>query len=403
MPTNVYFDHDYPEEQNLYESLVIESLQIYGQETYYIPRFAIRDDEILNEEFSKFSAAYAVEMYIENTQGFEGEGTLLSKFGLEIRDQANFIVSRSRFRQLVELPDNPIREIRPQEGDLIYLPLANSLFEIKFVEHEQPFYQLRNLPTYQLQCELFEYSHESIDTGIASVDDFESRHASRTIVAIDGGTTGFAVQDKISQRIQTFRPSTAQLTAIVDPNSGFVTSVRIDEPGFGYRNEPDITFPAPFQGTAAEGTAVINSSGEVIDVTVTNAGSDYVGNVEITDITESPLDDRPEIVITGEVAEFTETRPADAENNVTRTADLALVGIEASNGSISSFNPDGENILDSEGNDTGWSITQVYDVNDLDRYIDPVQDDFADNSQYQITADDILDFSEENPFGDPRI
>ena len=161
-PTNVYFDHDYEEEQNLYESLIIEALAIYGQETYYIPRSEITDDEILNEKFSRFSDAYAIEMYIENTQGFEGEGTLLSKFGLEIRDQANFIVSKRRFRQLVHLDDNDIYADRPDEGDLIYLPLANSLFEIKFVEHEQPFYQLRNLPTYQLQCELFEYSHEQI-------------------------------------------------------------------------------------------------------------------------------------------------------------------------------------------------------------------------------------------------
>lgn len=396
-PTNVYFDHDYREEQNLYEDIIIEALQIYGQETYYIPRYAIRDDEILNEEYSKFSDAYALEMYIENTNGFEGEGNLLSKFGLEIRDQATFIVSKRRFRQLVELPDNAVREIRPQEGDLVYLPLANSLFQIKFVEHEQPFYQLRNLPTYHLQCELFEYNHEEMDTGIASVDDFETQHATRTIVQISGGSRGFAPREEIRQRIQTAKASDAALTAIVDTNAGEVASVTIDESGFGYEEAPAIEFPVPFQGTAATGTATINDAGEVISVSVDTPGSGYTGDVEITDITESPVDDRPEVNILGEVAKFTQT-----QDDPTRVGDLEIVGVHADDGSLSDFVPGEETIYSvTQEEDTGWSIDDVYDLDDIDKYISPDQDDFADNTRYEIDSDDIIDFSEANPFGEP--
>src|SRR6056297_2411577 len=125
MPTNVFFSPAVRSEQLLYEDLIIEGLRMYGQDVLYIPRVAITTDEILNEEYSRFRDAYAVEMYIANTEGFEGEGNLLSKFGLEIRDQATFIVSRRRFQQLVDINVNALEEERPREGDLIYLPLSN--------------------------------------------------------------------------------------------------------------------------------------------------------------------------------------------------------------------------------------------------------------------------------------
>jgi len=307
--TNVYFDHDYSEEQFLVEDLIIEALGIYGQPTYYIPRGAIRDDEILNEEYSRFSDAYAIEMYIENTSGFEGEGTLLSKFGLEIRDQATFILAKRRFRQLVEIDSNAVSSNRPREGDLIYLPLANSLFVIKFVEHEQPFYQLNDLPTYKLQCELFEYSHEDMDTGIPSIDQFQTEHATRTVLQISApaGTSGFSPREEIAQKIQDFKASNCAATAIVDVSTGEVTSVSIDESGFGYETPPTVNFPIPLTGSIAQGTASINDAGEVTSISVTNPGSGYTGDVEITDIEESPVEDQAEVKILGEVAKFTRT------------------------------------------------------------------------------------------------
>ena len=120
---------------------------------------------------------YSVEMYIENTEGFEGEGDLLSKFGVEVRDQATFVLSRRTWNRFVSLDQNLVTSTRPQEGDLIYFPLGNQIFEIRFVEHENPFYQLGKLNVFKLQCETFEYSHESFDTGIAELDGVEDSFA----------------------------------------------------------------------------------------------------------------------------------------------------------------------------------------------------------------------------------
>ena len=174
MPRNVYFSQAVKSEQNLYEDLIIESLGIYGQDVYYIPRTIVNRDSILNEDpASTFDDAFLMEMYIENTEGFEGEGDLYSKFGLEIRDEVNFVISRKIWDRYVGLQDEVNENPRPREGDLIFLPLTNKFFEVMFVEHEQPFYQLSNLPVYRLQCALYEYAEEEFDTGIAGIDAIE--------------------------------------------------------------------------------------------------------------------------------------------------------------------------------------------------------------------------------------
>ena len=171
MARNVYFSQAVGSEQNLYEDLVIESLKIYGQDVYYIPRTIVNKDNIMGEDIaSKFDDAYMIEAYIENPEGFGGSGDLYSKFGLEIRDDANFIISRRQWDRLVGIWNNVIEATKPQSGDLIYLPMSNSMFEIMMVEDEQPFYQLSNLPVYKLQCSLFEYNNESLETGVAAID-----------------------------------------------------------------------------------------------------------------------------------------------------------------------------------------------------------------------------------------
>ena len=178
MPRNVYFSQAVKSEQNLYEDLIIESLGIYGQDVYYIPRTLVNRDNVLNEDpASTFDDAYLLEMYIENTEGFEGAGDLYSKFGLEIRDDATFIVSRRRWETRVGIFDDNIIDPRPQEGDLIFLPMTNSFFEISYVEDDSPFYQLSNLPVYRMQCTLFEYNDEDFDTGITAVDDATAKVA----------------------------------------------------------------------------------------------------------------------------------------------------------------------------------------------------------------------------------
>ena len=178
MAKNLYISDKVKSEQELYENIVIESLKIYGQEVYYIPRDLVNEDTILGDDpVSSFNSAYKVEMYIENVEGFDGEGDLFTRFGVEIRDEATFIVARRRWSDTVARYDNEITVLRPKEGDLIYLELSKSLFQINHVEHEQPFYQLSNLPVFKLRCSLFEYTGEDLDTGIETIDDIETKYA----------------------------------------------------------------------------------------------------------------------------------------------------------------------------------------------------------------------------------
>ena len=186
MPTNVFFNHAVPTEQHLYEDLVVESLRMYGQDTLYLPREIVEEDSILGEDVqSTFGDAYGVEMYIENPEGFEGEGDLMSKFGVEIRDQATFVISVRSWERFVSLDTNLATSLRPNEGDLIYLPLSGSLFEIKFVEHEMPFYQVGKLFVFKLQAELFEYAGEDFDTG-TDADFVEEQQAYRVDLRMSG-------------------------------------------------------------------------------------------------------------------------------------------------------------------------------------------------------------------------
>jgi len=175
MPRNVYFSQAVRSEQQLYEDLIVESLKIYGQDVYYIPRTLINRDAILDEDpASKFDDAYLIEAYLENVDGFNNTIDLYSKFGLEIRDEAEFVISRKVWERRVAGADpsysgnvNP----KPREGDLLFLPMTNTFFEIKFVEDDKPFYQLSDLPVYKLTTEIFEYSGEDFDTEIDVIDD----------------------------------------------------------------------------------------------------------------------------------------------------------------------------------------------------------------------------------------
>ena len=205
MPRNVYFSQAVQTEQHLYEDLIIESLKIFGQDAFYLPRTIINRDEIFGEDSSsKFDDAYMIETYIENPEGFEGEGDLYSKFGLEIRDEASFIISRRQWQKFIGIHYDNVAYPKPDEGDLIYLPLSNSFFEIKFVEEEQPFYQLSNLPVYKLSCALFEYNDESIDTGVAAIDTTQAKNAYQVTlsVAVTAGNH-FSIGETITQTVAT--------------------------------------------------------------------------------------------------------------------------------------------------------------------------------------------------------
>lgn len=202
MATNIYFSQKVKSEQNLFEDIVIESLKMYGQDVYYLPRDVVNKDPIFGDDIpSRFNSAYKIEMYIENVDGFDGEGDLMTKFGVELRDQATFIVARRRWNQTVKRYDNEINSVRPREGDLIYLTLSNTMFEITHVEHELPFYQLSNLPTYKLRCEKFEYSDEDLDTNIATIDTIEQVGYVVKLTLQDSAAKGFIIGNAATQTL----------------------------------------------------------------------------------------------------------------------------------------------------------------------------------------------------------
>ena len=241
MATNVYFNHfSYGREQDLIEDLTIEAIKIYGHNLKYIPRTIVARDNLYGEDsLSTFNDAADVEMYIKNVEGFDGEGDLLSRFGLQIRDEMTFTVARKRFDQIrteklmTEVGYNylnedadtnsPSRQFltgnnetesiilesgtangysittnRPTEGDLIYFPMVDKLFEIKFVEHEQIFYQTGRLQTYDIRCELFEYSSERLDTGYSEIDGVEDQFSLDVLaneLLLDGQDGGVLGED----------------------------------------------------------------------------------------------------------------------------------------------------------------------------------------------------------------
>jgi len=164
-------------EQRLHEDLIIEGLNIYGHNVYYLPRSLVNQDLILGEDtLSKFDDSYIIEMYVETSEGFSGESELINKFGLEIRDDTTFVLSKRRWNDAVDSYHTMIKEGRPNEGDIIYYPLMNSFFEIQFVEDQEPFFQLGNLPVYKLRATRWEYSSERLNTGVTDIDSAEDQY-----------------------------------------------------------------------------------------------------------------------------------------------------------------------------------------------------------------------------------
>jgi len=169
MTVNPYFRRNVQGEQNLLESLTTEAIKIHGHEMVYIPRETVSEDKILGEEISKFKDANRIEMYMENAEGFDGESDM-TRFGLDIRENCTFIVSRKRFNEVMA-HNTTIRDLgRPREGDLIYFDYPYNLFEIKYVEHDNPFYPLGARYSFKLFCEAFKYTQEEIDTGETNLD-----------------------------------------------------------------------------------------------------------------------------------------------------------------------------------------------------------------------------------------
>ena len=179
------------QEQKTIENLIVETIEIYGQDIYYVPRTIVNKDTVFGEDSdTKFESAKAIRAYVNNVEGWEGQGELLSKFGVRIEDKTTFIFSRDKFKEHVD--DSTVLNVegRPNEGDLIWFPVTKHLFQIMFVEAEKPFYQLGKGYVWECQCELFEYSDEEIDTGIADLDNIETAFANAITVGLVAGGSG---------------------------------------------------------------------------------------------------------------------------------------------------------------------------------------------------------------------
>jgi hypothetical protein len=262
MPRNVYFSQGTTAEKRLYEDIIIESLKIYGHDCYYIPRKIVNTNAIFNEDaLSEFGDSYMIEAYVENIDGFAGDGDLLSKFGVEVRDQMNLIISDRRWQDLVgRFQTDDASALRPKEGDLIYFPTANGLFEITFVEDETPFYQLQNLPTFKLTCELFEYNNQAIDTGVDAIDKFETEFATRTRLTLGSGSGTYNIGEDVTQGLGDKSPQT-------------VITAEVSADGTGYVDVSSITtsFDSPERSTTQFGV----TAGNIGNLVGADSGASY--------------------------------------------------------------------------------------------------------------------------------
>ena len=283
MPLNPFFLQGSPNEQFLVQDLINEHIQMHGVEVFYLPRKIFKTDDIIREiQSSKFDDVFTIEAYINNFDGYAPDSDIMTKFGLRLKNEISLTISRERYEEFIapflEGISSGIREgriteydfadliTRPKEGDLIYFPLGERLFEIKRVEHEKPFYQLGSSYTYELSCELYEYENELIDTAIEEVDN---------TVEDEGYITSLTL-------VGTAR--TAIVTAGI--SSGAVTEVFLNNDGSGYQTAPTITFSAPPVGgvtaTAVGITTRVANVQSLLRVELTNAGSGYVTPPTIT-------------------------------------------------------------------------------------------------------------------------
>ena len=269
---NPFFLQGSQSEQNLVQDLINEQLRMYGVEVYYIPRKFVTKNTVIKEVIeSKFENSYPIEAYVDSYEGYGGQGTLLSKFGIQNYDDLKIIISKDRYElyiaPLTKNIDNGELTSRPKEGDLIYFPLGDRLFEIKYVEHEQPFYQLQKNYVYTLTCSLFRIEDEVIDTGIDDIhDETQDLGYIRTLQLIGAGVT-------------------AGISTVTICTTGGVTDVFIKNMGNNYNHEPLVGFSsAPTGETITVGISSItndyincsgSTGGKVQAVYMSNSGCGY--------------------------------------------------------------------------------------------------------------------------------
>jgi len=457
---NPFFLQGSTSEQSLVQDLINEQLRMYGVEVYYIPRQYLTTKTVIREVVeSEFNNAYPIEAYIETYDGYEGQGTLLSKFGVQPLNDLTLTISKERYENYIaplikDIPDIQLTS-RPKEGDLIYFPLGDRLFEIKFVEHEQPFYQLQKTYVYQLKCELFRYEDEIIDTSVEEIDDnIENEGYIQTLTMVGSGVTALATTGIVNGGVRyvtvtkrgngyTSAPTVAissapagGLTAvgiatliegIVDCNgtiSKKIQGVEIVNPGYGYTVAPSIVFVGG-GGSGAAATSVIGD-GIVGIITVSNGGSGYATAPSVT-FSSPPGAGTTAIgrVVINESGVVTQIRITNAGLGYTVAPTITIgspymVGVgtyiynEDVTGSVSGATgkvrswdmitnelklANIRGIFVNNENIVGAASSATYKVRMIDDYNQ--NDKFGQNKDIENEADLILNFSESNPFGNP--
>tara|TARA_Y100000361_G_scaffold144705_1_gene153010 strand:+ start:1234 stop:2364 length:1131 start_codon:yes stop_codon:yes gene_type:complete len=374
MATNVFFSQAVQSEQNLVEDLIVESLRMYGHNVYYLPRKIVNEDTILGDAAdSSFEDAYEVEMYLEGVEGFEGEGDLYSKFGVEVRDTATFIISRRSWERFVSLDTNLATGLRPNEGDLIYFPLSKSVFEIKFVEHENPFYQLGKLYTFKMTCDLFEYSGEDFDTNIEALDtDLElAQAAAITLTLADTPTLrDFVVGETISQKLTPTAIITGTVSAWSETSNKLtVSNIKTNDTSGDYQTfaVTDTSEGYIEMEDSSRGDKIIMQTGHFIDFENGTAGVEF---------------------------------PSYITDGSTGTDNIALetgtvvgnfgISLESGVGDTTEY----DNLVLEDDLASRRSITSIASEQELPT------DPGAFNLELETDADGIIDFSESNPFGE---
>ena len=456
MALNPFFTQGTKNEQNLVQDLINEQLKMYGVECYYLPRKYLTTNTVIREVVqSKFDDAYPLEAYVNNYDVYQGNGTVLSKFGIEVQQDINLTISKDRFENyitpLIRNEAGIKLSTRPKEGDLIWFRLDDRLYEIKFVEHAKPFYQLKELYVYELQCEVFRYEDETVDTGIGSIDDeTEEIGYSQTLTLTGVGTTATAVT--------TFRNGGIQFIDLLNSGSGYratptvaissapaggitatavaittsavglttsfaIESIRITNPGAGYLSPPSISF----QGGGGTGIAVtvgIATTGTVGVVTITDGGDGYYGTTPTVTFTAPTTGTTAtgEVVAVGGTVRSVRIVNAGAGYTAVPTVTISNPGLlgsgdfyfneEVTGGTtgtkarVKSWDATTKTLVVGIATGTflqGESITgdessAVYTlaVDTTDDIVTP----YAENQVIQSEGDDILDWTRSNPFGD---
>ena len=466
---NPFFLQGSKTEQGLIQDLINEQLRMYGVEVYYLPRKYITEKTIIKEVIeSAFDNAYPIEAYVENFDGYGDNTTILSKFGIQALNELTIIISKERFEEyispLIRDQLNIKLSSRPKEGDLIYFPLGDRLFEIKFVEHEQPFYQLQKNYVYTLKCELFRYEDEIIDTSISFIDDNiggsggEQDSAQAGIIqklnmvgtgitasaittVVNGGIRFFTVTNRGSGYINSPRVAISSApgggvtgvgsatliggivvcTDSANPATKSVQSIEVINPGFGYTIAPKVLIFG--DGSGATATSTIGD-GVVGVITVTNSGGGYINSPSIVFTGISSVSAAATAVVSS-AGSITQIRITNTGLGYTQPPSITIGNPSLSSLGSYTFN---EIITGSTSGTTArvrsWSsVTNVLEVSKVSgefiagetlvgtassasrtlRSIEvfAVKDGYSDNETIEEEADSIIDFSNKNPFGMP--